>query len=92
MKRIGVNEYENKGFWDLLFKTLFWGDMTATYQTCIDCSHFNTQHNLCPMFTIRYPFGKVYLKRLPESPICTTEYIPRQKIEEEFLSSNLELF
>lgn len=65
--------------------------MNYKNKDCGNCCHFNDLHNMCQKFTIRYPLGKVYLKRLRDSQICRTEYLPRPIDGEDILSINVEL-
>lgn len=41
---------------------------------CGECQKFDAIHEMCPIFTIEQTIGKYYLKRLPESPACTSEF------------------
>ena len=65
--------------------------MNTKIDTCRNCAHFDALHKLCPMFTIRYPVGKVYLKRFPDSPVCNTEYLSLHEVVENTRPSNVEI-
>jgi hypothetical protein len=65
--------------------------MNSKNKTCGSCCHFDDLRNVCQKFTVRYPFGKVYLTRLHESQICRTEYLPRPNDWQDTLSVNVDL-
>ena len=48
-----------------------------TELTCGTCCHYDAIQSLCSIYTVDLVVGEVYLKRLPESPACTSRYFQK---------------
>ena len=53
--------------------------MSDRDRTCCHCQHFNSSHGCCSQLMLRSPYGRVFLERSVDSPVCRTKYKPLAK-------------